>query len=88
MFTGANEDPSGFVRQGRLHPGGDQPHDLILQILPVTAGILIEDHQVDQQSFEAPVVVCLNELLHQPDILTVGDGQQHDWQIAGNRIAP
>ena len=50
--------------------------------------IFVPDHQVDRQSFQAPVRVGLHELAHQIDIGRVSDPQQHDRQIAGNGVAP
>ena len=67
---------------------GNQPHDLVVEELPVTGVIFVPDHQVHRQSFQAPVRVGLHELAHQLDIGRVSDLQQHDRQIAGNGSSP
>ncbi|MNM82945.1 hypothetical protein D3C81_949880 [compost metagenome] len=88
MLAGAYEDAAGLIGLGGFHTGGDQAHDLILQLLAVAADVFVEDHQIHLQPFQSPVVVRLDQLLHQLDVLTVGDGQQHDRQIAGDRMSP
>ena len=84
MFAGAYEDTARLIGLGRLHAGGDQAHDLVLQILTVAADIFVEDHQIHLQPFQTPVVVRLDQLPNQLDVFAVGHGQQHNRQIAGD----
>ena len=67
---------------------GNEPHDLVVEKLPVTGVIFVPDHQVHRQSFQAPVRMGLYELAHQIDIGRIFNLQQHDRQIAGNGVAP
>ena len=83
-----HEDAARPIHHVGFDARGDQPHDLVLQQLPVTGAIFVPDHQVHRQSLQAPVGVGLHELAHQIDIRQVADLQQHDRQIAGNGIAP
>ena len=51
-----------------FNAGRNQPHDLFLKQLSVTAAILVPDHQIHHQSLQAPVSVGLHQLAHQFDI--------------------
>ena len=82
------KDAARPVRHVGFDAGGNQPHDLIVEQLPVTGAIFVPDHQVYGQSFQTPVGVGLHQLAHQIDIGQVCDLQQHDRQIAGDRVAP
>ena len=84
----ANENATGPIDHMRFDTGGDQPHDLFLQRLPVAIVRFVPDHQIDRESFEAPVGMGLHELAHKVDVGCLGDLQQHDGQIAGDCIAP
>ncbi len=64
VFHRPYEDAAWPVRQGGLDTGDNQPHDLVLEQLPVTCVILVPYHQVHRQSFQAPVGVGLYELAH------------------------
>ena len=86
--AGPHEDAARPVRHVGFDAGGNQPHDLVVEQLPVTGVIFVPDHQVDGQSFQPPVGVRLHELAHQIDIGRICDLQQHDRQIAGNGVAP
>ena len=46
----------------------DQPHDLIVQHLPVTGVIFVPDHEVHGESFQTPVRMGLYELADQVDV--------------------
>ena len=86
--AGSHEDAARPVDHIGFDARGDQPHDLVLQQLPVTGAIFVPDHQVHRQSLQTPVGVGLHELAHQFDIGRIADLQQHDRQIAGDGIAP
>jgi hypothetical protein len=62
--------------------GGDQSHDAILQQLAITGFVLVPDHHVDREAFQAPVRMRLHELAHQVDMCEVPDLQQHDRQVS------
>ena len=42
--------PPGRSIDAGLGAGGDQAHDLVLQVLPVAGVILVPDHQIDRQA--------------------------------------
>jgi hypothetical protein len=44
--------------------------------------ILVPDHEVDRQPFQAPVRVGLHELAHELDARRVPDPRKHDRQVA------
>ena len=66
----------------------DQSHDLVLQLLAIPGLVFIPDHQIHRQTFQPPVRVRLHDLSYQFDVFCIGDLQQHDRQIAGNRMSP
>ena len=83
-----HEDPARPIHHVRFDAGGDQPHDLVLQHLPVAAAVLVPDHEVHRQSLQPPVRVRLHQPAHEIDVLRVADLQQHDRQVARDRVAP
>ena len=83
-----NENATGSIDDMRFDAGSDQAHDLLLEPLPVAVVILVPDHQIHGQSLETPVGMRLHELAHELDVGGIGDLQQYDRQVAGNRVAP
>ena len=81
----AHEDAAGSIDEARPDPRGDQPHYLILQLLPITGVIFVPDHQIDLQPLETPVGMRLDHLAHEIDIGPVGNLQQDDRQF---RLTP
>ena len=88
MFGRTHKNAAWPVDDLRLNTGRNQTHDLVLQQLPVTAAILVPDHQIHHQPLQPPVRMRLDELAHQFDVFRRADLQQHDRQIAGDGIAP
>ena len=84
----SHKDAARLIFQEGFNPCGNQPHDLVLQKLPVAGVIFVPDHQVHRQSFQAPVTVGLDELACEVDVGRISDFEQHDWQVAGNGVAP
>ena len=68
--------------------GGNKPHDLVMEELPVTRMVFVPDRQVYCQPFQAPIRVGLHKLAHQLDIGRIFYFQQHDRQVAGDGISP
>ena len=64
----AHEDAARPVDHLGIDTRCDQAHDLFLQHLPVAGMILVPDHQVDRQAFQAPVGMRLHQLAHQLDV--------------------
>ena len=83
-----NENAAGPIGHVGFNACGNEPHDLVMQKLPVTGMIFVPDHQIHCQSFQTPVSVGLDELAHQVDIGRIFNLQQHNRQIAGNGVAP
>ena len=88
LLRRAHEDATGPVDHVRFDARGDQAHDLVLQLLPVTGLVLVPDHQVDRQPLQPPVGVRLHQLPHQFDVGRIADLQQHHRVVAGDRLAP
>ena len=88
LFRAPHEDPARAIDDVRFDAGGDQPHDLILQDLAVSAAILVPDHEVDGQSLQPPVGVRLHQAAHEIDVGRVLDLQQDDRMVARDRVAP
>ena len=88
LVRGSYKDAAWPIGHVGFKARGNQPHDLFVEQLPVTGVIFGPDHQVHGQSFQAPVCVGLDELAYQIDIGRVCNLQQHNRQIAGNRVAP
>ncbi|MNS87683.1 hypothetical protein D3C72_1216330 [compost metagenome] len=84
----AHEDAARAVDRLRIDARRDQAHDLVVQQLAVTRLLFVPDHQVDDQSLQAPVGMRLHHLARQFDIGRVAYLQQHDGQVAGNGIRP
>ena len=84
----AHENAARAVDRLRIDARGDQAHDLVVQQLAVARLVLVPDHQIDDQSFQAPVGMRLHHLARQFDIGRVAYLQQHDGQVAGNGIRP
>ena len=82
------ENAAGSIGHVGFDACGNEPHDLVVEKLPVTGVIFVPDHQVHRQSFQTPVRVGLHELAHQVDIGRIFNLQQHNRQIAGNGVSP
>ena len=68
--------------------GSDQPDDLFLELLPIARRDPRSRSPDPRPALEAPVGMRLHELAHEFDIGGVGDLQQHDRQVSGDRVAP
>ncbi len=88
MLHRPHENAARPIDHAGLDARGDQSNDLFLQLLPVTGVILVPDHQIHRQPFQAPVGMGLYELAHEIDIGRVANLQQHDRQIAGDGVTP
>ena len=88
LLSRAHENAAGSINQARPDPRGDQSHDLILQLLPITGVIFVPDHQVHRQPLQTPVGMRLHHLTHEIDVGPVGNLQQDDRQVARDRVTP
>src|SRR6476646_1924709 len=88
LLETANENAAGFIEHLRFAAGCDQRGNLILQILAVNRNVLVQNHQLDRQTFRAPVGMRLNELAHEFNILQVGDAQKDQRRVARDTVGP
>ena len=82
------EDAARPVYHAGFDARGDQPHDLVVELLPIAGVILVPDDQVRGQPLQAPVGVGAHQLAHQIDVGRIPDLQQHERQVAGDGVAP
>ena len=83
-----HEDAARPVDEVRFDAGSDQSEDLLLKPLPIDVVIFVPDDQVDRKPLQAPIRVRLDQLPYQVDVAGGGNLQQHDRQVAGDRVAP
>ena len=76
----AGARPRSTAAHGRL--------DRDLQVLHVGRSALVDDDQIDREPLHAPVLVGAQQLADLGDVLDVVDPQQHDRQVAGDRMRP
>ena len=88
VVGGPHEDAAGPVDDAAFAAAGDQPHDLVVQLLAVSRLVLGPDHEVHDQPFQAPVRTRAEQLADEVDVRQVADLQQHDRQVARDRITP
>ena len=82
------KNAAGAIDNVRFDTRSDQPHDLLLESLPVYVVMFVPDHEINSQSLETPIGVRLHELAHEVDVADIGNLQQYDRQVAGNRVSP
>ena len=88
LLGAPHEDAARPVHDMRLDAGGDQTHDLVLQHLPIPAAVLVPYDEVHRQPLQPPVRMRLHQPPHEVDIVCIADLQQHDRQVARDRVAP
>ena len=59
-----------------------------LQVPLVGRAAVVEDHEIDGQLLQAPVLVSLQQLARDGDVVEIVDLEQHDRQIARDPLAP
>ena len=88
VVGGPHEDATGPVDHAAFAAGGDQAHDFVVQLLAIARLVLRPDDQVDDEPLQAPVATSPQQLAHEVDVRQVADLQQHDRQVARDRVAP
>ena len=73
MFGQPYQDAAGPIGRVRLNTGCNQTHDLVVEWLSIARLIFVPNHQIDRNSFEPPVRVCLHELTDEIDVSWVCD---------------
>ena len=62
--------------------------DAVAQLLEVVVGLRIDDDEIDGQSTQAPVAMCVEELAQGRQTLHAIDGRQHDRHLARQALRP
>src|ERR1035437_6855260 len=88
LFEAPDEDAARLVQHLRFNSGRNQTGDLVLQGLAVNRNVLIQDDEINGQSFHAPVRVRLDKLPDDFDLLRVADAEQDERRVARNAVAP
>ncbi|MNM60737.1 hypothetical protein D3C81_720270 [compost metagenome] len=83
-----HENAARAIKQARLRTGGHHPQNLVLQFLPIAGLAVVPDDQVGVEALLAPVRMRLHQLPDQFHVVRVGDLEQHDGQVARDRMAP
>ncbi len=79
---------AGSIDERRFGTGRDEIDDRFLQRLPIDRVVFVPDHQIDGQSLQSPVGMCLHRLPHQRNAFVVANPHQDDRQVAGDAVAP
>ena len=53
-----------------------------MEVLDIGAVLLVQDHKIDKQLFEPPILDRLQGFTNQALMLAVGYAHQHDRQVA------
>ena len=80
-----DEQPSASAHRVGVGPRGIRPHEGFqgaLEILRVGGGSLIQDHEIDRQPLQPPILVGAKELANDLEIFHVVDPNQHDRDFA------
>ena len=67
MIRGAHENTAGPVDNVGFDTRGDQAHGLVVQLLPITRLVFGPDHEVDDESLQAPVRTRAHELANEAE---------------------
>ena len=68
-----------------------RPHDrfeCVLEVSAVRRAVLVEDHEVDVEQLQAPVLVGAQQLPDDVEVLDLVDSNEDDRQVAGDARGP
>ena len=74
-------------REDRL-AGPDERLERVLQVLRVRRAVLVEDHEVDVEELQPPVLVGAEQLADDAEVLELVDPHQDDRQVARDAVRP
>ena len=80
----ARMDPQDEGRLARPHEGLER----IVKTLAVGGAVLVEDHQVDVEELQPPVLVRAEQLPNDVEVLDFVDPHQDDGQVARDAVGP
>src|SRR5476651_2602778 len=66
----------------------DEIQNLIVQRLAINGIVLVQNHEVNGEAFQAPVSVRLHDLPHEVNAVNVRRIQKQNRQVAGNAETP
>ena len=91
LVTAQDVDPAAAVvavlDEDRLtcpHEGFER----VVEVLDVCRPVLVDDHKVDVDELQSPVLVGPEQLSYDLEVLGFVDAHQHDRQIAGDPVRP
>ena len=62
--------------------------ELRVDFVQVADRVLVENHDIGAQAFEPPVLLRLQDLIHQRHVVIAVDADEQDGQIAGDAVRP
>ena len=74
----------GQTRLTRSHQG----LECLVEALGVRCAMLVEDHEVDIEELQPPVLMGAQQLANDVEILDLVDPHQDDGEIAGDAVGP
>src|SRR5438093_3449451 len=73
------------------HPPGpviEEGSELCVYLVQIAGWILVQDHDIGAQPFQAPVLLRLKDLTYEANIVVADDTHEQNRQIAGNTVWP
>ena len=68
-----------------------RPHQClqrVVQVLGIRRPVLVEDHQIDIEHLQAPVLVGPQQLSDDVEVFRLVDSHEHDRQVTGDAVRP
>ena len=59
-----------------------------MEVFGVGGAVLVDDHDIDVEPLETPVLVRPQQLPNDVDVVELVDADHHDRQVAGDPVRP
>ena len=59
-----------------------------MEVVGIGGAVLVDDHEIDVEQLEAPILVSSQQLPNDVDVVELVDPNQHDRQVAGDAVRP
>ena len=59
-----------------------------MEVFGIGGAVLVDDHEVDVEPLQSPVLVRPQQLAHDVDVVELIDADDHDRQIPGDPVRP
>ena len=82
------KNAAGLVNQSVRVAAAAQVHQVLLQLLKIARRVFIQNDKVHLETFQPPIRMSSEELLHQGHLGHLGDAHQHDRLVAGDSKSP